>query len=70
MQKSKRKEIAPQLIHGWRDKTYGRLPHYVKEGLKDIARSENKSLSWTVEEVIIRFFGFKRPQYRMRKKKS
>lgn len=66
----KSKEISPRLIHGWRDGISHRLPHYVKEGLKDIARMENKSVGWVLEEIIIKFFGFKRPQYKTRKKRS
>jgi hypothetical protein len=55
---------APRLANGdSRVKDYGRLPSDVKEGLRDIARMEGKSMSWVKEEVILQFFGLKRPKY-------
>lgn len=60
---------APPLEHGERVKLYGRLPDYAKEGLRDIAAEENRSMAWVVEEVIIRYFGLKRPRYKARKRR-
>lgn len=55
---------APRLANGdSRVKDYGRLPEAVKEGLRDIARMEGKSMSWVKEEVIIQFFHLRRPKY-------
>jgi hypothetical protein len=55
---------APRLANGdSRVKDYGRLPESIKEGLRDIARMEGKSMSWVKEEVIIAFFHLRRPQY-------
>jgi len=57
--------IALPLARGEiRLRTYGRLPRAVKEGLRAIARSENKSMSWVVEEVLIDYFDLKRPNYK------
>lgn len=58
------KEIAPRLYKGARVLNYGRLPSPIKEGLKAIARKENKSVSWVVEQVIIDYFGFAPPRYK------
>ena len=40
----------------------------VKAGLRSIARQEGKSMSWTVEEVIIRYFKLRHCLYVERKK--
>jgi hypothetical protein len=59
--------IAPQLANGEsRVKDYGRLPESVKEGLRDIARHEGKSMSWVKEQVIIRYFKLDKPEYKPR----
>lgn len=56
--------IAPRLANGdSRVKDYGRLPEEVKEGLRAIAKSEGKSMSWVKEEIIIQYFGLKVPRY-------
>ena len=66
----KHKTIAPRLFSGERRESIGHgLPPAVKEGIRSIARSENKSVSWVLEEIIIRYFGFKRPKYIERKAK-
>jgi predicted transcriptional regulator len=39
------------------------LPSEIKEGLRKIARLENKSMSWVMEQVIIRYFHMKQPRY-------
>lgn len=62
---SKRYEIAPRLANGdGRVKDYGRLPEAVKEGLRAIAHAEGKSMSWIKEQVIIDYFGLRRPKYK------
>ena len=59
-----KRTIAPRLLNGKaRVPQYGRLPEEIKEGLRKIARMEGKSMSWVVEEVIIRYFKMRRPQY-------
>lgn len=59
------REIAPRLANGdIRVRLYGRLPEAVKEGLRGIAQRERKSMGWVIEEVIIDYFGLKRPKYR------
>jgi hypothetical protein len=66
----KSRTIAPRLANGdSRVNDYGRLPPAVKEGLRAIARSENKSMSWVKEQVIIDYFHLRQPKYIERKKK-
>ena len=61
----KPKQIAPRLANGRPRESFGsRLPRAIKEGLRSIARSGNKSMSWVMEEVIIDYFHLKRPQYK------
>ena len=63
------REIAPRLASGDSRVNFGHgLPEHIKEGLRSIAIHENKSMSWVMEEVIIRYFGLKRPKYIERKK--
>lgn len=58
------KTIAPRLADGKSRVPFGHgLPLAVKEGLRAIARDEGKSMSWVMEEVIIRYFKLKRPRY-------
>lgn len=58
-------KIAPRLANGDSRVGFGHgLPESVKEGLRAIARREGKSMSWVMEEVIIDYFGLKRPQYK------
>jgi hypothetical protein len=62
--------IAPRLKSGdSRDAIGHGLPPEIKDGLRAIAKSENKSLSWVLETIIIEYFGFKKPKYIERKKK-
>jgi hypothetical protein len=56
---------APRLLNGdCRVRDYGRLPPEVKEGLRAIARSEGKSMSWVKEEIIIDWFNLPKPDYK------
>lgn len=56
--------IAPKLANGdSRVRDYGRLPEEIKEGLRAIAKSEGKSMSWVKEQIIIDYFGFRVPKY-------
>ena len=58
------KMIAPRLADGRARVPFGHgLPLAIKEGLREIARLEGKSMSWVMEEVIIRYFHMKRPEY-------
>ena len=60
----RKQQQAPRLANGdSRVKDYGRLPEDVKEGLRDIARLEGKSMSWVKEEVIIDYFNLRKPKY-------
>jgi hypothetical protein len=65
----KPKTIAPRLLS--KDSRIGighLLPDGIKEGLKSIARKENQSVSWVLEQVIIDYFDLPRPKYVKRKK--
>ena len=56
--------IAPRLADGSRRIPFGHgLPEEVKDGLRKIARLENKSMSWVLEQVIIRYFRMDTPAY-------
>lgn len=58
-------QISPRLANGDARVGFGsRLPHEIKEGLRKIAHSENKSMSWVIEEVIIDYFSLRRPKYK------
>lgn len=61
----KTRTIAPRLANGDSRVPFSHgLPDYIKEGLRAIAAHENKSMSWAMEEVIIDYFGLKRPKYK------
>lgn len=56
--------IAPRLAGGLvRDNFGSRMAPDVKHGLRSIAKIENKSMSWVVEEIVIDYFGLRRPKY-------
>ena len=60
--------IAPRLANGDSRVGFGHgLPESIKDGLRSIAIKENKSMSWVMEEVIIEYFGMRRPAYKKRK---
>lgn len=62
------KMIAPRLANGDSREGFGHgLPSAVKDGLKKIAKQENKSMSWVVEQVIIEYFHLRRPRYKLPK---
>lgn len=68
--KKKSKTIAPRLFSGEKRESIGHgLPPPIKHGLRVIAESENESVSWVLEKIIIEYFGFRRPKYIERKKK-
>lgn len=70
MPKKYTKQIAPRLYSGESRDTYsGGLPPYIREGLRKIARDERQSVSWVLEQVIIKFFRLKQPKYVERKQK-
>jgi hypothetical protein len=65
MKNNHKRIIAPRLANGDRRVGFGHgLPPHIKEGIRMIARDENKSMSWVMEEVIIDYFGMKRPKYK------
>jgi len=43
------------------------LPPEVKDGLKMLAYRENRSVSWILEQLIIKHFHLSRPEYVTRK---
>ena len=57
-------KIAPRLYNKQtRENVYSRLPPEIKYGIRVIAKSENESISWVMEQCVLRYFGFKRPRY-------
>ncbi len=68
--KRKTRIIAPRLFNGDSRESIGHgLPPEIKSGLRKIAADRNRSLSWVLEEIIIDYFGFRRPKYKETKKK-
>lgn len=68
MKYRKPRVIAPRLASGDSRETIGHgLPPEIKAGLRAIASKENQSVSWVLEQIIIDYFGFRRPQYLKRK---
>lgn len=66
--KHKTKTRAPLLLNkDTRIINQHRLPESVKAGLREIARIENKSMSWVLEQAIIDYFGLITPKYFKRK---
>lgn len=64
-----KKRIAPRLASGRaREHHYtGGLPESIKYGLYQIARRERQSVSWVLEQIIIRYLGLDQPEYIARK---
>ncbi len=60
----KPKQICPLLAKGVRERNFHRLPHEIKRSLMGIARDENKSMSWVLEQVIIDYFQLNVPRYK------
>lgn len=58
---------APKLKYTIRASFGSRLDPLVKAGLRAIAKQENKSMSWVVEETIIRYFKLKHCIYKINK---
>jgi hypothetical protein len=54
--KTKRK-IQPRCKHGFRVPKTGTIHEAVLLGLTKIAKSEGKSVSWVMHEIIAEFFG-------------
>lgn len=68
--RKKSRMIAPRLANGEKRESFGsRLPSPIKAGLRLIAEHEGKSMSWVMEEVIIRHFRMRSPKYIERKQK-
>lgn len=68
MKMKKPKTIAPRLADGTSRETIGHgLPHHIREGIRRIAHLENQSVSWVLEQIIIDYFGFRKPEYTPRK---
>lgn len=60
--------IAPRLFNGDKREAIGHgLPPAIKAGLRRIARAENQSVSWVLEQVIIQWFKMPTPEYIPRK---
>lgn len=63
--KKKTREIARLLFNGHvREENHHRLPPEIKRSLMSIARQENKSMSWVLEQVIIQYFQLDEPRYK------
>jgi hypothetical protein len=70
MKNKKTRQISPRLFNGDSRENIGhRLPYEIKQGLKAIAAKENKSVGWVLEEVVIDYFGFRKPKYKISKDK-
>jgi hypothetical protein len=61
---NRRKQICPRLYKGIREGNFHRLPYEIKRSLMNIARDENKSMSWVLEQVIIDYFQLDVPRYK------
>lgn len=69
--KNKPKTIAPYLLNrDIRLENHTRLPESIKLGLREIARLENQSMSWVLEQAIIDYFGLIEPKYLNKKKRN
>lgn len=66
--KNKTTQYNLLLQYGTRLDNHHYLPEGIKEGLKEIARSERKSVSRILEEALIDYFGLKKPKYKPRKR--
>ena len=67
--KHKSKIIAPRLDSGERRESIGHgLPPQIKQGVRLIAQRRRQSVSWVLEQIIIDYFGFKKPDYIERNK--
>jgi len=67
--KKKTKIIAPRLYNNHIRIKFGHgLPEEIKEGLKEIARKDNISMSYLLEEIIIDYFNLPRPKYKNKNK--
>lgn len=64
-------QIAPRLASGDPRVPFGHgLPEEIKDGLRQIAYREGKSMSWVMEQVIIEHFQLRGPEYKVPKKKA
>lgn len=71
MIKKKTRQIAPRLANGKSRITWGgRLPPMIKMGVQVIARRENKSVSYMLEEIVIDYFTMDKPKYLFTKRKK
>lgn len=63
-----KRTIAPRLASGKPRVSFGHgLPEEIKEGLRSIAKAERESMSWVMEQVIIRYFKLPKPKYLKKK---
>jgi predicted transcriptional regulator len=67
--KKKTRTYAPSLVSGrLRYKNaWLRLAPSIKAGLKEIARNENQTMNWVIEQVLIDYFHLEEPKYKVRK---
>jgi hypothetical protein len=69
--KKKTRTYAPQLERGIRHKNgWFQLAPSVKHGLREIAKQENQTMNWVLEQVLIDYFHLEHPRYKLRKKKN
>jgi len=58
------RRIAPRLRSGDSREPVGHgLPPHIKQALKMIAAARNESLSWLLEQALVKYFGQTRPDY-------
>lgn len=64
-QKQTKREFSPRLAsRDIRVKIRHGLPEEIKYGIQEIAKMENQTVSWVLEQSIIDYFGLKRPRYK------
>lgn len=67
----KPRRIAPRLASGDSRVSCGHgLPENIKKALQMIAVARGQSLSWVLEQELIKRFNLERPEYRLPKKKT
>lgn len=66
MKKKRTVKYPPRLANrDVRIELHTKLPDEVKEGLRRIAKFENETMSWVIEQCIIDYFRLDLPKYKM-----
>lgn len=62
------REYAPSLERGYRKlNVWLRLAPSIRHGLSEIARNDNESINWVIEQVLIDYFHLEEPKYKVKK---